>query len=146
MRLWSIHPKYLDRQGLIAAWREGLLAQAVLAGSTKGYTHHPQLERFRAQPDPLAAIAAYLEGLWREAGSRGYDFDRGKILLPPSAEPIAVTRGQLRYELSLLCRKLEARDLLACEAAQSPSGEIEPHPLFTVVPGEVEAWERQKAA
>ncbi|MGP9584395.1 pyrimidine dimer DNA glycosylase/endonuclease V, partial [Micrococcaceae sp. AOP34-BR2-30] len=30
MRLWSLHPEVLDRQGLIAGWREALLAQAVL--------------------------------------------------------------------------------------------------------------------
>jgi len=30
MRLWTIHPKYLDRQGLLALWREALLAQKVL--------------------------------------------------------------------------------------------------------------------
>jgi len=40
MRLWSIHPKYLDRQGLLAVWRESLLAQSVLI---KGeYTECPE--------------------------------------------------------------------------------------------------------
>jgi hypothetical protein len=34
MRLWSLHPKHLDRQGLLAVWREGLLAQEVLRGET----------------------------------------------------------------------------------------------------------------
>ena len=63
MRIWSVHPRYLDRQGLLACWRESLLAQAVLADATKGYQHHPQLERFREQPDPLVAIGAYLAGL-----------------------------------------------------------------------------------
>ena len=63
MRLWSIHPKYLDRQGLIALWREALLAQAVLSGKTRGYRNHPQLERFRNHPAPLSAISLYLDGL-----------------------------------------------------------------------------------
>lgn len=37
MRLWSIHPRYLDTKGLVALWRETLLlAQAVLFGNTKG--------------------------------------------------------------------------------------------------------------
>ena len=36
MRLWSLHPRYLDAKGLVALWREGLLAQAVLKGQTKG--------------------------------------------------------------------------------------------------------------
>ena len=43
MRLWSIHPRYLDSMGLVALWREALLAQAVLRGETKGYKFHPQL-------------------------------------------------------------------------------------------------------
>lgn len=43
MRLWSLHPQYLDAKGLVALWREGLLAQAVLAGQTRGYKRHPQL-------------------------------------------------------------------------------------------------------
>ena len=67
MRLWSLHPRYLDRAGLVALWREALLAQAVLRGATRGYRRHPQLVRFRSHPDPEGAIAAYLEGICREA-------------------------------------------------------------------------------
>ena len=63
MRLWTLHPKYLDAQGLVALWREGLLARAVLRGMTKGYRHHPQLQRFRAHASPRAAINLYLEGV-----------------------------------------------------------------------------------
>lgn len=37
MRLWTLHPKYLDPKGLVALWRETLLAQRVLAGRTRGY-------------------------------------------------------------------------------------------------------------
>ena len=33
MRLWSLHPCYLDPAGLVAVWREGLLARAVLRGA-----------------------------------------------------------------------------------------------------------------
>ncbi|WP_245747334.1 pyrimidine dimer DNA glycosylase/endonuclease V [Frateuria terrea] len=47
MHLWTPHPKHLDRQGLLALWREGLLARAVLRGQTRGYRQHPPLERFR---------------------------------------------------------------------------------------------------
>jgi Pyrimidine dimer DNA glycosylase len=57
MRIWSLHPQYLDRQGLTAAWREGLLAQKVLTGTTKGYRNHPQLRRFRAAGDGRAMDA-----------------------------------------------------------------------------------------
>ena len=79
MRLWSLHPRYLDVKGLLAAWREGLLAQKVLEGLTKGYTHHPQLDRFRAAADPLSAISRYLSAIADEADARAYRFDRLKI-------------------------------------------------------------------
>lgn len=47
MRIWSLHPKYLDTKGLVALWRETLLAQHVLSGKTKRYKNHPQLARFK---------------------------------------------------------------------------------------------------
>ncbi|MCH1881726.1 pyrimidine dimer DNA glycosylase/endonuclease V [Agrococcus sp. ARC_14] len=142
MRLWSLHPGLLDRQGLTACWREALLAQAVLAGRTRGYTRHPQLERFRAQPDPLAAIGAYLEVVATAAEARGYRFDRGRIERTrlDGSEPvrrIPVSDGQLALELEHLRAKL---------AVRSPSARLprdpEPHPLFIVAPGPVADWER----
>src|SRR5512133_3760525 len=108
MRLWSIHPRYLDARGLVALWREGLLARKVLAGATRGYRHHPQLERFRAAPDPRAAIDSYLAAVHDEARARGYHFDRRK-LRPAHAEPMPVTRGQLRFEWQHLRAKLAVR-------------------------------------
>jgi len=60
MRLWTVHPRYLDTKGLLAAWREGLLAQKVLQDKTSGYRNHPQLLRFRATANPTASIASYL--------------------------------------------------------------------------------------
>ncbi|PWH06033.1 DNA lyase [Brachybacterium endophyticum] len=147
MRLWSLHPSLLDRAALIAGWRETLLAQKVLAGGTKGYTNHPQLVRFRAHPEPLAAVGAYLVGLREEATVRGYRFDPTRILEPgdPAAmhdrEPIPVTEGQLVYELSHLHRKCEGRSREWLERLPA-DGDVPPaHPLLHVVPGEVEGWE-----
>jgi hypothetical protein len=79
MRLWTLHPRYLDTQGLVALWREALLAKAVLDGRTRGYRHHPQLTRFRAHPASRAAINAYLAAIHAESEARGYAFDRGKV-------------------------------------------------------------------
>ena len=140
MRLWSLHPKYLDAKGLVALWREGLLAKAVLEGKTRGYTRHPQLERFRRMPAPVLAIQAYLRGVWEEAQMRGYRFDETK-LGPPSAVPsIPVTSGQIAYERQHLLYKLAHRDtdrFAHLKAVDRP----EPHPLFTVIAGPVEPWE-----
>lgn len=148
MRIWSIHPRHLDRMGLLACWRETLLAQAVLAGRARGYRTHPQLERFRAQADPLAAVGAYLGVVAVEAADRGYRFDAGRILQPtPVAEfgaAIPVARGQLDYEWEHLGRKLHERspeDAARWEDAGEPSA----HPLFSVVPGGIESWERPAA-
>jgi hypothetical protein len=110
VRLWSVHPRYLDARGLVALWREGLLAQKVLAGRTRGYRHHPQLARFRAARDPLGCIGWYLGQVAAEAARRDYRFDRRKIhRLPPRGPRLAVTRGQLEHETAHLLAKSSAR-------------------------------------
>jgi hypothetical protein len=141
MRLWTIHPRYLDAKGLVALWREGLLAQKVLQGATRGYKHHPQLARFRASSDPPAAVATYLAGVLEEAERRGYAFDAAKIgdMRPPGI--LDETEGQLLYEWRHLRQKLKQRDRAryqSCRGITFP----EPHPLFRIVPGDVQEWER----
>jgi len=141
MRLWSIHPQYLDAKGLVALWREGLLAQAVLAGRTHGYRNHPQLERFR---DNTGAIGVYLHHVADEAESRGYNFDRSKLPRRKSATPIKVSDGQLRFEWQHLAAKLRERDPerhLRFAEITDPL----PHPFFVVVPGSVAAWEKVRS-
>lgn len=104
MRIWSVAPSLLDSKGLVACWRETLLAQKVLQGLTKGYKNHPQLDRFKASPDPLATICAYLHGLADEADRRGYSFNRSLIVTEQAegVAPMAVTQGQVDYELEFL--------------------------------------------
>jgi len=142
MRLWSLHPSYLDAKGLTALWREGLLAKAVLAGKTRGYKNHPQLERFKAQPDPLAAINTYLLEVWREAERRGYYFDPSKLDPPRPCPKLYVTEGQLRYEWTHLQSKLLHRNPQQYQLNASVV-DIRPHPLMEIVPGEIEPWERR---
>jgi len=142
MRLWSLHPRYLDAKGLVALWREGLLAQKVLAGMTKGYRNHPQLSRFRALPDAQGAIAAYLREVQREAARRGYRFDATKIGNCAEGLSMAVTSGQMDYELAHLRSKLKVRDPVALQLIAAVH-EPEPHPLLIVVAGDVEQWEIQ---
>ena len=175
MRIWSLHPSLLDRRALVACWRETLLAQKVLRGLTRGYTNHPQLIRFRAHPQPLEAVAAYLSGLADEADARGYSFNRALISAGEdsasentsgengadknsadkaenpyaSVSRIPVPLGQLEYELAFLQHKVAGRDpewehqLRERLAAR---GELAAcaHPLFEVVPGAIEPWEKTK--
>lgn len=144
MRLWTLHPKHLDPVGLVALWREALLAQAVLHEKTKGYRHHPQLIRFRECRDPLAAISAYLRDVHSEAARRGYRFN-GELILDAS-RPAAIpeTDGQLQFEWEHLGAKLADRNQ-AWREAQYDSRIATSHPLFEIVPGPIREWERVKA-
>jgi hypothetical protein len=140
MRLWSLHPSTLDRVALVACWREALLAQKVLAGGTRGYTRHPQLQRFRACADPLDAIGHFLAALRAEATARGYRFDASRILRAEAACPaIPVTDGQLGYELRHLRAKVTVRE--AAWLARLPDA-ARAAPSFVVVPGGIAEWER----
>lgn len=143
MRIWSLHPEHLDRAALVACWRETLLAQAVLAGRTRGYRQHPQLERFRDRSDPLATVGAYLAGIADEADARGYRFDRSRILSTAVADAsIPVTDGQLALEWAHLGAKLLVRS--PADAERWRVAEPGPHPLFHVVHGDIATWERAR--
>jgi Pyrimidine dimer DNA glycosylase len=141
MRLWSLHPRYLDPQGLVALWREALLARAVLGGNTRGYRSHPQLERFRSHSTPRSAISSYLQGIHAEAVVRGYSFDRSKIGRARMQARILVTEGQIQYEWHRLLQKLEVRNPALQEQWHAISVP-ECHPMFRVQPGPIESWER----
>ena len=141
MRLWSLHPKYLDPQGLVALWRESLLAKAVLRGETRGYTNHPQLERFKAHAQPRSAINSYLAAVYSEATRRGYAFDRSKIGPVHTVQPISVSSGQLACEWQHLQNKLSVRSpavLAQWSGVDMPAC----HPLFRRRSGPVASWER----
>jgi len=141
VRIWSLHPSLLDRRALVAGWREALLAQAVLAGATRGYLAHPQLERFRADAEPLVAIGAYLVVLADEAAERGYRFDASRIRIAERHDGrLAVTRGQLAFEHQHLLAKVLARD--PDRAPMLSTAAPTAHPLFRETPGGVAGWER----
>lgn len=140
MRLWSIHPQYLDSKGLVALWREGLLAQKVLRGGTKGYTNHPQLIRFRKTRNPVGAVAEYLRYVAYEADRRKYRFNRDKIAGSRFREKISVTKGQTEYEFRHLLNKLKERDPQRYICLNSIKN-IELHPVFEKISGDVEDWE-----
>jgi hypothetical protein len=142
MRLWTLHPRHLDPKGLVAAWREALLAQKVLAGKTKGYRSHPQLLRFQSHRDPMGAIASFLSGLAAEADFRGYHFDASKIVGRRVSGRIPETKGQLMFEWKHLGSKLRRRSpafFRAMKKIRAP----DPHPLFRLVPGGIRDWEKR---
>lgn len=140
MRLWTLHPRYPDPVGLVSVWRKALLARQVLRGRTKGYRNHPQLERFRSHPAPVSAINAYLLVVHEEAAARGYAFDAGKVGPVRDRTRILATDGPLAYEWRQLQRKLAAR----CPGRARRGRRLVAHPLFRIVAGPVEPWERRK--
>lgn len=141
MRIWSIHPKYLDSKGLIAVWRETLLAKKVLENKTKGYRNHPQLNRFKEGEDSLNCINQYLAEVYQEAVRRNYSFDKKKFKKALTASRLPVTRGQLDFEMNHLKAKLKKRDPKKWKEVQVIT-QVDPHPLFSVIPGNVEPWEK----
>ena len=140
MRIWSLHPKYLDSKGLVALWRETLLAKHVLEGTTKGYKNHPQLNRFKASKNPLDCINQYLDMVHKEAVKRGYKFNRNKFDENYRSSILTVTDGQLEYETEHLLKKLKKRDKAYFEKMLKISSP-ETHPLFKTVKGDIEDWE-----
>lgn len=141
MRIWSLHPKYLDGKGLVALWRETLLAKKVLEGETKGYKKHPQLQRFKKCDKPLDCIDQYLSIVYRESVKRGYKFDKTKINFNFTPTKLTVTTGQLDYECNHLLNKLKTRDKKRYHELINKNG-LESHPLFEVIEGSVEEWEK----
>ncbi len=142
MRLWSLHPSYLDPQGLVALWREALLARAVLRGNTKGYRQHPQLERFKFHRSPRSAISTYLAGVHQDATMRGYFFDYAKVGNARTGARIPVTEDQIAFEWEHLLRKMSLRSparYRQWRSIQTPRC----HPLMRRCAGPVEPWERR---
>jgi hypothetical protein len=127
MRLWTLHPRYLDAKGLVACWREALLAQKVLSGATRGYRNHPQLVRFRASADPMAAIGVFLHEIAAEAARRGYNFDARKIV----KRRRGLKLRELKQRSPAVARKW--RDVEKPQA----------HPLFRLTTGGVCDWEKR---
>ena len=146
MRLWSLDPKYLDSKGLNGVWREGLLAQAVLSGRTEGWKHHSHLLRFKKHEKPMHAIGFYLLKIFEEASNRGYSYDKLKIVEPvEKVNPIKVTKDQLIYEFYILKERLRIRAHKRYEKVlklERSENHPKPHPLFVVLEGEVEPWEK----
>jgi len=140
MRLWTIHPKYLDSKGLVALWREALLAQKVLKNETKGYRKHPQLIRFQNTENPMGVIGNYLEEIYKESMKRGYHFTKSKINRNRSTSKIKIQKGQLIYELYHLKKKLKNRDLNAYQSIITTK-HPDPNPIFEVIDGGIESWE-----
>lgn len=137
MRIWSIHPAYLDSKRLGAQWREGLLCRYVMNGLTKGYKNHPQFLRFR---DKVKSdfLDTYLYYIWLESKSRGFNYNINLLndINENNNYCFPVTLSQVQYEIKHLYYKL-------CIKRDVPS-DIKIHPCFHIVDGPIEWWERPR--
>lgn len=140
MRIWSIHPKYLDTKGLVALWREMLLAKHVLEGKTKGYKNHPQLDRFKQADQPVERINEYLATVYNEALARHYNFNKEKINWNFEPAILKVTTGQMAYEKKHLLNKLYSRDRDRYDQLKDLDN-VDQHPMFEIIKGDIENWE-----
>jgi len=140
MRIWSLHPKYLDAKGFVALWRESLLAKHVLEGKTEGYKYHPQLNRFKSSGNAVDCINQYLTAVYENSLERGYNFNKNKINPYFISTKLTVTDKQLKFEMNHLLKKLEKRDPELFHKL-SHLVKIDVHPLFIIIDGEIEEWE-----
>jgi hypothetical protein len=155
MRIWTVHPMYLDKQGMATAWREGVLGISVF-GTSKMYSSHPQLKRFTSK----AQIAEYLLEILEESKNRDYTFNAGQVfdkLLPEDYaayhnsklefDPVVVSYGQLMYEFRHLQNILKERDIVQYRANEKQvcddMSEVVENPSFHIDSGtlSVAAWE-----
>ncbi|MCX6278978.1 MAG: pyrimidine dimer DNA glycosylase/endonuclease V [Bacteroidetes bacterium] len=143
MRIWSIHPKYLDSKGFVALWREALLAKNVLEGKTVGYRSHPQLDRFKEAPNPLDAINQYLSNIYDGSIDRHFTFDSAKFRKPIVPLFLTVSEDQIIFEFEHLLYKLKRREINLYKTLKETTIII-PHPMFKTIKGKIEKWEKVK--
>jgi len=141
MRLWSIDLEYLDSKGLVALWREALLAKNVLEDNTKGYKNHPQLIRFKKSKDPLKEINKYLYIIYLESQNRNFKFNKLKFKQYKIENKIDITKGQIEFEFKHLLKKLKIRDQKKYEEIKNIKP-IKANKLFKIKPGKIESWEK----
>lgn len=139
MRIWSLNPELLDSKGLVALWRETLLAKKVLEGRTIGYKNHPQLIRFKNTEAPISYINTYLSEVFSEANKRGFNFDVTKFERVHNLPRLQITIGQLQYEYEHLALKIRNRDQKFYASFTTKT--VTPHPLFETTEGEIADWE-----
>ncbi|NIM47035.1 MAG: hypothetical protein GTN40_02650 [Candidatus Aenigmarchaeota archaeon] len=131
MRVWIVHPKYLDCKGLVALWRETLLARKVLKGKTKGWRNHPQLNKFKTHKNPVAAVNTYLLYVLEESEKRCYKFNKRKIEKSFTKNKIKIPKKEVVSDFEDLKNKLKKRDSKRYIEIVKVK-EIEVNPIFII--------------
>lgn len=121
------------------------------------YYNHPQLDRFKTKDGVIIKsgtryLSTYLGYILNYANNkRKCNYNNSSISLIPfdinQMEKLTITKGQLKYEYDYLQSKLLKSNIKKCrennELLIYNSGlQIEPHPIFTVIDGGIEPWEK----
>jgi len=69
MRVWDIHPGYLNRESLLGEHREVHAVFSIIINHKSGYARHPETMRWR---DSLGALVSRHDCLLEEMDFRGY--------------------------------------------------------------------------
>jgi hypothetical protein len=69
VRIWDVHPGYLDRLGLLAEHREAHALLSVIRAGKRGYSRHPETLRWVSH---VPALGARHDQLAAELDLRGY--------------------------------------------------------------------------
>jgi hypothetical protein len=141
MRIWSIHPKYLDSKELLNLWNETIQAKNEFLTKFSGHFSNKQLERFLDLKNPLEAINSYMSSIYREAVKRDFSVDDSFMDWDfDDSIQIPVTAGQISHEISKLKSRLRERDEKKLQKLNGRTF-LELHPIFYSVPGTIEEWE-----
>lgn len=111
----------------------------VLEGKTIGYKNHPQLIRFKNSENSVQVINQYLLAVYEESLTHGYHFNKAKFNIYFHPQTLTVTQGQIEYEMQHLLKKLKPRDFTKYNKLINQKN-IEPHPIFKIIDGEIEEW------
>lgn len=107
MRIWDIHPGYLNRQSLLGEHRELHAVVSVLVHHKKGYSHHPETLRWRdhgwalKMRHRLLAAEMRLRGYHEKSPvkTRSRPQDRpGQYVDPPARQLVLLRRKYLQKE------------------------------------------------
>lgn len=84
--------------------------------------------------------------IYEEARKRSYCYNKSKIVkAAEKVEPIKITKGQILYEFHILKERVKGRDPKKYKEVlelERKGRRPKSHPLFVVIEGEVEPWEK----
>lgn len=89
----------------------------------------------------MRSINQYLTSVYKNSLERGYHFNKNKVNPNFIPTKLTVTDKQIKFEMEHLLTKMETRDPERFHKL-SRKVKIDAHPLFRIIDGEIEPWEK----